>query len=55
MKLSYYFSGILIDFKLRCITEADFGDNLFSNDQKRLRKTAINRESKILFVFNLEL
>ena len=49
IKLAYYFSGILIDFKLRCITEADFDDNIYSNDGKRLKQTTYNRESKFKF------
>ena len=49
IKLAYYFSGILIDFKLRCITEADFDDDIKSVDRKRLIKSAINRERKITF------
>ena len=49
MQLAYNNSDILIDFKLRCITEATMiDDNKYSNDGIRLTRIVFNRKLSII-------
>lgn len=53
LQMVYSSSGILIDFKLRCIQQAKIDDNINSDDLLRLGKVVFNSKKKFNFKSSL--